>query len=91
MNPTRFNHAIIMEIEANAAKKDTVAAIRTSIPSIRLLVSISSTDLRVLAPNIAGIASKRENRAAVLRSYPRNLAIVIVKPARLAPGIKANA
>ena len=91
MNPTLSSHAIMIEIEAKAARNDTLAAINASMPSIRSLVPNSSIPLRLLAPNIAGIASKRENRAAVFRSYPKNLAIVIVKPARLAPGIKANA
>ena len=91
MNPTLVSHAIIIEIEAKAAKNDTLTAINTSMPSIRSLAPTSSIPFSVLAPNIAGIASKRENRAAVFRSYPRNLAMVIVKPARLAPGIRAKA
>ena len=90
MNPDRSSHAIIIEIEAKAAKNDTEPAINASMPSTRLLASTTSIPFKVLAPNIAGIVSKRENRAAVFLSYPRNLAIVIVKPARLDPGIKAN-
>ena len=90
MNPDRSSHAIIIEIEAKAAKNDTKPAINASMPSTRLLASTTSIPFKVLAHNIAGIASKRENRAAAFLSYPRNLAIVIVKPARLDPGIKAN-
>ena len=90
IKPALFSQFIIIEIEAKAAANDTVVTIATSIPRIASWDLASSNPLRALAPNIAGMASKSENRAAAVRLYPRNLAIVIVKPDLLAPGIRAN-
>lgn len=45
---------------------------------------------RRLAPNIAGIAIKNENSAAVARLNPNKVAPKIVLPERLVPGTKAK-
>ena len=43
-----------------------------------------------LAPNMTGIAIKKENSAATAREHPKNTAPRIVAPEREVPGISAS-
>ena len=43
-----------------------------------------------LAPNMVGIARKKENSAAMKREAPIRVAPIIVAPEREVPGIKAS-
>jgi len=80
----------MIEIDARAAQKEIPAAIKKSIPRVTLLDKNISRPFKKLAPKIAGIANKSENRAAEALSNPKKRAAVIVTPARLAPGINAS-
>ena len=52
------------EIDASAAQKEIPAAIKKSIPKLISLDKNISRPFNKLAPNMAGIASRREKRAA---------------------------
>ena len=45
---------------------------------------------KALAPNMVGIARKKENSAAMKREAPIRVAPIIVAPERDVPGIKAS-
>ena len=57
-----------------------------SIPEFNILCSFISP-----APNIIGVASKKEKRAASFLDNPKNNAAAMVIPERDTPGIIANA
>jgi hypothetical protein len=53
-------------------------------------VSLISPILRSVAPIIAGINKRKDNRAALTGSIPKILEIAIVEPERETPGSIAN-
>ena len=54
------------------------------------LTSDASNSTKVEAPNIVGIAIRKENRVASIRLMPKNRAAVMQTPERLAPGMNAR-
>ena len=74
-----------------AAIKDIITASRTLVCRSKLFFCKTSTASKNPAPTIAGIDNNIENLAATRLSMPRKRDIVIVRPARLAPGIMAHA
>lgn len=64
--------------------------IPSSIQSTELVIFNTSKKVKKAAPEIVGMASRKENRELAVRENPSNSAHVIVIPERDVPGMSAN-
>ena len=84
------SQCIIHEMASHASPADKTITIAASIPRDALPLVIRSSDFSRPAPAMVGMDNRRESRAAVIRSYPRKRAALIVTPERDAPGMSAQ-